>query len=85
MSPNWAVLVYLVLWGGAIGAVAVLASAEAVLRAYALLTGRRPQVWRSDWSELRSWHLRFGLGEGFASPEDFVAFKVQSKLVRLTV
>lgn len=40
MNSNWAVLAYLVVWGVAIDAAAVLASTEVVLRLYALLVGR---------------------------------------------
>ncbi len=88
MSPNWAVLVYLVLWGGAIGAAAVLASAEAVLRIYTLLTGR-PAASLAEWLlgatvvalGVLPWPGVLALARALLRPKTLPAFEVHSKPV----
>lgn len=88
MSPNWAVLVYLVLWGGAIGAAAVLASAEAVLWMYTLLTGR-PAASVAEWLlgtavvalGVLPWPGVLALARALLRPKTLHAFEVHSKPV----
>ena len=88
MSPNWAVLAYLVLWGSAIGTAAVLASAEAGLRVYALLSGR-PAASVSEWVIITAvaalgvlpWPGVLALARALLRPKPAHAYEVRSKPV----
>jgi len=88
MSPNWVVLMYLVLWGGTIGVAAVLASAEVILRAYTLLTGW-PVASLAEWLVgttvaalgVLPWPGILALARALLRPKTLPPFEVHSKPV----
>ncbi len=88
MKPNWAALAYLVFWAGAVGAASALASVEAVLRTYALLSGREaPSVaaWVSGTSIVAlgvlPWPGVVALARALLRPRRPHTFEVHSKSV----
>ncbi len=88
MNPNWPALVYLALWGGALGVTTVLASTEAFLRIYALLVGR-PVASVAEWLlgativalGVFPWPGVLALARALLHPKALHAFEVHSKPV----